>query len=84
MSETENVTEFPTSNRHKWDIHNIKRIPAVESIDGNDRTERFCERCHLVKITVHSPDNRHWNEWRHPNGAVFQCDQTPPCMGEAL
>lgn len=53
-------------NKHKWNLEH--RIPAVESPDGNERTERKCPECGLVKITVHPPYGQAWREWRTKDG----------------
>ena len=66
--------------RHDWLSAPERRIPACESSDGNDRTEKTCPRCLIVKVTVHPPQGFPWREWRHANGSSFQCEATPPCI----
>ena len=51
---------------HRWNIEH--RIPACESPDGNERTEKTCPFCMLVKITVHPPRGLPWREWRTKDG----------------
>lgn len=68
-----------SSPRHgRW--INEKRIPASESHDGNERTERACERCGLVKITVHPPYGFPFRQWRTVAGEKWQGELTPPCI----
>ncbi len=61
-------------------------LPA-ESFDGNERTERTCQNCGLVKITVHPPHGFPWREWRMRGGdETIALTTTPPCLvgtGEA-
>lgn len=69
-----------TSTRHCWNNGTERRIPACESPDGNDRTEKTCANdCGLVKITVHAPEGYPYRKWRLPTGQEFQVDGTPPC-----
>jgi hypothetical protein len=84
MSETvDNVTPLPTVElspppRHSW---GKPGYVASDTPSGCPQTERVCLHCRIVRVTVHSPDNRHWREWRHPASAVqFTCDHTPPCQ----
>lgn len=72
-----------SSTRHRWNNGTERRIPACESPDGNDRTEKTCSICGLVKITVHGPNNRHWPRFRMGDGLEGQVDGTPPCLGAA-
>lgn len=74
------TTLLVKSPHHRWDINAIIRKPACESQDGNDRTERTCLHCGMVKITVHPPQGFPWHEWRTATGAVWQGDSTPPCV----
>lgn len=72
---------LPTVPRkHKWVGEH--RIPACDSIDRNERTERGCPQCGLVKITVHPPHGLPWREWRTANGERLIQARTPPCEGE--
>lgn len=64
--------------RHGW--INEMRILPFESIDGNERTERTCKRCGLVKITIHYPYGYADREWRHPNGKTIKLSRTPPYL----
>jgi hypothetical protein len=66
--------------RHSW-IKPERRIHPSESPDGNERTERTCERCSMVKITVHPLHGNPWREWRTKDGMLAQLDATPPCLG---
>lgn len=69
----------PCPLTHPWG--EPKAIAADASLGRNGQTERVCVHCRLVRITVHSPDRRHWREWRHPNSAVqFPAQATPPCQ----
>ena len=69
--------------RHTWPDEGdpgFHRIPACESPDGNDRTEKTCAKCSLVKITVHGPQGFPWREWRTKEGKPWHGDSTPPCL----
>ena len=65
--------------KHKWE--DSKRILPSESFDGNERMERICKLCGLIKITVHPPSpDFPWREWRTPTGKTVQFTSTPPCL----
>jgi hypothetical protein len=67
------------TRRHRWG--SPATVPPAEAFDGNERTERICGVCRLVKITVHPAFGIPWREWRHPDGAAtFQGTITPPCI----
>jgi hypothetical protein len=68
------------SPRHRWNDIPERRIHAVETKDGNGRTERTCAVCWLVKITVHPPYGDAWREWRTRDGGLWQGSDTPPCL----
>lgn len=67
------------SPRHAWDYDNERKIAACDSSDGNDRSEKPCLHCSLVKITVHPPFGIPWREWRFGAGENFKSDLTPRC-----
>lgn len=76
------MSELVTSAlRHSWGSP-ITIIPA-DSADGNERTERSCAHCALVKITVHPPYGFPWREWRTKAGETWVGGATPPCLGAA-
>lgn len=65
---------------HKWNLEN--KIPASQSTDGNERTERTCPFCLLVKITVHPPHGLAFRAWRTRDGQRFSGNNVPvPCTG---
>lgn len=67
---------------HKWNLES--RIPASDSPDGNERTEKTCPFCLLVKITVHPPRGLPWREWRTKDGRQLIGGNTPHgCIGAA-
>lgn len=70
---------------HKWE-RLPTYFPANESPDGNERLERACQNCSLVKITVILPKQPPypWRRWRQP-GATEDFDNpgTPGCRGGA-
>ncbi len=75
------AVELPIKARkHRWVGEH--RIAACDSFDGNERTERGCPLCGLVKITVHAPHGLPWREWRRRNGERIYGQATPPCDGE--
>jgi hypothetical protein len=44
------------------------------------RTERFCKRCDLVKVTRHEPSVLPWVEFeRDGKRVIFEGGRTPPC-----
>jgi hypothetical protein len=68
--------------RHRWPKAGEPNYRSlVACIDGNDRTERVCLSCGLVKITVHPPKGFAWREWRTRDGKPWVGDITPPCLG---
>jgi hypothetical protein len=69
--------------RHRWNEGTENRIPACETADGNDRTEKTCALCGLVKITVHPPQGLPWREWRTKAGGMWAGQATPPCIEAA-
>jgi hypothetical protein len=78
---TDASDRFP-ARRHRWPDESERRIPACESPDGNDRTEKTCQHCGMVKVTIHYPHGRiPGREWRRSNGAVIKIEHTPPCTG---
>jgi len=69
------------ARRHRWDHAHERRIPACDAPDGNDRTEKDCTLCGIVKITVHGADRTHWHKWRLSDGQEWPVDSTPACEG---
>jgi hypothetical protein len=67
--------------RHSWNATDPKRIAVCDSFDGNDRTEKTCPACGMVKITVHPARGLPWREWRTKGGKVWVGDTTPPGIG---
>jgi hypothetical protein len=55
---------------HKWG----ERVPL------DTGTERTCQRCGLVKITIHPPHGFPWIEWRKGTAPQIQLSTTPPCV----
>lgn len=74
--------EIPVTRKHRW--VGERRVPACDSVDGNERTERGCGLCGIVKITVHPPHGLPWREWRTAKGEQLKQTATPKCEGEAL
>lgn len=73
------VVDLPERvRRHSWNFEHS--IPACESADGNNRTEKTCVYCRLVKVTVHPSDGSFpWREWRDRNGKRIWGQKTPEC-----
>lgn len=70
---------------HKWQLEN--RIPSCDSPDGNERTEKTCPFCGLVKITVHwtQPGRYPDREWRTKDGRCFIGGNIPHgCIGQGV
>lgn len=66
--------------KHRWNLET--RIPASESRDGNERTERECPYCHWVKITAHPRHGFAFRIWRSPDGVELRQDNLPAeCTG---
>lgn len=67
--------------------HNWLRVPTYihrdKSVSGCDETERECEVCGLVKITVHAPNGEFpYRAWRNKEGLRFSDPgYTPVCEG---
>mgnify|MGYP001562051304 FL=1 len=73
--------EFPAKpRRHSWNLDTVKHLAAVACKDGNGRTERTCEHCGMVKITVHYQRGLPGREWRTRKGDLWQGQMTPPCL----
>ena len=68
----------PAARRHRWNENEPVRLAACD--DGNDRTEKTCPQCGVVKITVHPPKGFPWREWRTKEGHVWTGALTPPCV----
>ena len=62
--------------RHRWHA-GVERI--AECADGNARSVRRCERCGLLRITVHPPHGYPWQEFETNDGVVLKQRHTPPC-----
>lgn len=72
-----------TEIRHNWIDGTERRIPACESPDGNDRTEKTCKSCALVKVTIHYPNGQHpGREWITASGVKWEGTSTPPCISK--
>lgn len=54
------LAEWEKPDRHKWG-ERVTILPS-ESPDGCERSERMCEKCGIVKITVHPPQGNPWRE----------------------
>lgn len=71
----------PVQKRHKWDHDNKRVILPADSEDGNERHERECLQCHIVKVTVIPPQDFPWHEWRFPGTEhTTQLPRTPHCV----
>lgn len=57
------------TTRHRWGA----------PIRFQYHTERHCEFCALVKITMHPSPCDAWREWKYGNGENFRTDLTPRC-----
>lgn len=68
------------SRRHRWNESDHVRISGIDCADGNDRTQKSCALCGLIKITVHPPHGFPWREWKTKDGKVWQGASTPPCL----
>lgn len=78
---TDSIT--PKDRKHSWPKEGdegYRRLSGVDTSDGNDRTERVCTHCSMVKITVHPPHGDPWREWRTKDGKVWRGEATPPCL----
>ena len=64
--------------KHSWIGEN--RIIPADSPDGNERCERACIHCGLIKVTVHGGEGFPWREWRKANGERVYGQATPPCL----
>lgn len=58
------------SRLHKWS----------EPIPFEHHTERHCQFCSLIRVTMHTPDGKAWREFKYGmNGKQFQARFTPRC-----
>lgn len=79
---TAETVQHPSSERgrrHKW--HDPVTVPYGPR--GCEQTERACELCKLVKVTVHPPQGLPWREWRE-GVAQVRLERTPPCRERRL
>lgn len=60
--------------RHKWGEPSRFENERAE----NTKTERVCELCGLIKVTMHPPAGLPWREW-WKDGQQIHCSTTPPC-----
>jgi hypothetical protein len=75
------AAQISTAFRHNWVDGTERRIPACDSSDGNDRTEKTCAACSLVKVTIHYPNSSFpGREWITASGEKWVGDATPPCI----
>lgn len=75
---TDDITTI--TRRHSWNESNPVYLDGHDCTDGNDRTEKTCPKCRMVKITVHPPRGFPWHEWRTKDGKTWQGTSTPPCL----
>jgi hypothetical protein len=62
--------------RHRWHASVIR---IAECVDGNARSIRCCQRCGMLRITVHPPHGYPWLEFENADGRVLKQAHTPPC-----
>lgn len=80
-SEPAEVPRIGPVPKHKWML-----VPTYihrdKSVSSCDETERECELCGLVKITVHAPQGFPYRAWRRKNGQrIVDPGYTPVCEG---
>ena len=74
------VVTLPMKRRHAYGDAKCIAMPAA--LDRTSQTERTCEACGVVKITVHAAEGGGWREWRWPgNRLQFEATETPECKG---
>lgn len=76
------IPRIGAARKHQW-----LRVPTYihcdKSPSGCDESERECELCGLVRITVHRPDGYPYRAWRSKGGVRFpDVGYTPVCEGE--
>ena len=64
------ATSTAPSTRHRWG----ERVPLP------NRTNRHCQRCGLVRVTRHEPNEMPWIEWWRDDARI-RSELTPPCDG---
>ena len=68
-----NAPLFRLATRPRHHLTNWAYLPA--------QTERSCEHCHAVKVTVFSSDGKHaWTEWRLPETGYQDRMDEPECI----
>lgn len=75
------VPKIGPAPKHKWTL-----VPTYvhqdKTVSGCNETERECQLCGLVKITVHTPTIGAYRAWRTKKGVRSNCDgRTPVCDG---
>ena len=63
--------------RHHWGA--AYTVLPNDSHNGCELTQRICEICGLVKITVHPPEGFPYRQWRGKGGMLATLEHTPPC-----
>ncbi len=61
--------------RHRWSAP----VRFFNERGENSKTERACEACGLVKVTMHPPLGLAWREWWKDCERI-DCDRTPECV----
>lgn len=77
------VTVNTKSPRHKWPHDGEEGYRHIARCDdGNERIEKQCRICGIIRITVIPPNPTEcWHEWKRGKGKPFQMESTPPCIG---
>ena len=71
---------IPLRQPHRFPLGGEKWIPMPSALDRSAQTERTCEVCGIVRVTVHGLDNLAWIEWRWPTSHLqFKATVTPEC-----
>ncbi len=72
------IVKLPTAQKpeHKWS----DPVSRPAGINRFPQTERTCEACQLVKITVHGQGGASWREWRKPDSPrQWRDNRAPVC-----
>ena len=66
------------ARRHRWNFPIC--VFGDRTPTGCEQSERECQFCGLIRITVHPPQGFPWREWRKAGSdKQFPSDHTPPC-----
>lgn len=79
MTDIATITPI-TIQKHSW--MGEQKYSALDSVSHCEETWRGCEKCGLIKITVHPPHEFPYRVWRFLDGRRVTEGATPQCNPE--